>query len=232
MYKDHEQLNCVEDNISLWKYMDLLKFVNILTSNSIWFNRIDSFEDVYEGVFPSANKDKRAEIYNGNAPPQFVYENLQKYARDRLYVLCLHNNDYESAAMWSLYAKDNGIAIKTNSKRLKDCFSAEEKEIYISHVSYIDYDRDFMPEGNTFYLGTHKRTSFEHEKEIRCMYLDQGETPRNKGVYIKIDVTTFIEEIYISPYAPAYMKKTVEDLLKKFSLDISVIQSPLYSLNK
>lgn len=63
MYKEHEQLYDVDDQLVLWKYMDFAKFVNILTTGCIWFNRIDSFEDVYEGVYPPANKRKRKEVY-------------------------------------------------------------------------------------------------------------------------------------------------------------------------
>ena len=231
MYKDHEQLNNISDDITLWKYMDFLKFVNMLTSNSIWFNRIDSFEDVYEGVFPHANEDKRDEYYEEGAPPKGIYDTIQKYTRERLFVSCMHNSEYESAAMWSLYAKDCGIAIKTTGKRLKESFSNESKNIVISHVSYIDYDCDFMPEGNAFYLGTHKRKSFEHEKEVRCMYMNQVDSTLPKGIYINVDIPTLIKEIYISPTACPYMKQTIEDLLLKFSLDIPVIQSPLYSIN-
>ena len=42
MYKEHEQLEAVLDDIVLWKYMDFLKFVNILTTNQIWFNKINN----------------------------------------------------------------------------------------------------------------------------------------------------------------------------------------------
>lgn len=167
MYKQHEQLECIEENMTLWKYMDFLKFANILVTNTIWFNRLDSFEDVYEGVYPEANKVRRPEIYGDTSIPQNIYDQLQEYARKRLYILCFHNNKYESAAMWSLYAKENDVAIKTNIERLKKCFSNESRDIEISKVSYIDYNKEFMPEGNLFYCGTHRRISFSHENEIR-----------------------------------------------------------------
>lgn len=231
MYKNHEQLEPIDENLTLWKYMDFLKFVNILSTNTIWFNRLDSFEDVYEGVYPEANKVKRPEIYGNEIIPQEIYDQIQKYARNRLYVLCFHNNPYESAAMWSLYAKESGVAIKTSINRLKQCFDVESKNIEISKVSYIDYNEDFIPEGNTFYLGTHKRKSFSHENEIRCMYLNQGEIG-NCGVYINIDLIKFIDTIYISPYAPAYMEDTVRKLIEKYNLSVPIIKSKLYDLSK
>lgn len=232
MYKEHEQLDSISDNLTLWKYMDFLKFVNILTTNQIWFNKIKCFEDVYEGTYPIANKAQRAEIYDGDPPPQCIYDTTEEYERQRLYVLCFHNNEFESAAMWSLYAKDGGIAIKTTGEKLKKCFQNEQKNIYITPVTYIDYEKDFLPERNAFYLGTHKRKSFSHENEIRCMYFNQGEFLDNTGVYININVLELIEEIYISPYAPAYMLDTVKTLVNTFGYDIPVIKSPLYTLNK
>lgn len=231
MYKNHEHLDPIDENLTLWKYMDFLKFANILATNTIWFNRIDSFEDVYEGIYPEANKVKRPEIYGDAVIPQETYDQIQEYARKRLYVVCFHNNPYESAAMWSLYAKENGVAIKTTIERLKKSFNVESKDIEISKVSYIDYDKNFMPEGNAFYLGTHKRMSFSHENEIRCMYLNHGEVERC-GIYIKIDLSELIDAIYISPYAPSYMEDTVKKLVKKYELDVPVIKSKLYDFNK
>ena len=232
MYKEHEHLETVLDDIVLWKYMDFLKFVNILTTNQIWFNKINCFEDVYEGTYPVANKALRDKIYNGDPPPQCVYDTAEEYERQRLYILCFHNNEYESAAMWNLYANNAGVAIKTSGKRLKNCFNNELKNIYITPVDYIDYERDFLPEGNAFYLGTHKRKSFSHENEIRCMYFNTGDVLDDKGQYINIDVTELIEEIYVSPYAPEYMADTLKVLVKKFGHNIPITKSPLYRLNK
>lgn len=229
MYKEHEQLETISDDLTLWKYMDFLKFVNILTTEQIWFNKIKCFEDIYEGTYPTANQSQRIKMYDGNPPSQNIYDTAEQYERERLYVSCFHNNEFESAAMWSLYAKDGGLAIKTSGKKLKKCFDCEQKDIFISPVTYLDYTRDFLPEGNLFYLGTHKRKSFSHENEVRCLFLNQKEQQNDNGVYMNVDVLTLIEEIYISPYAPPYMQETVEKLLEKFQYKIPVIKSPLYT---
>lgn len=39
----------------------------------------------------------------------------------------------------------------------------------IGLVKYIDYDKDVFPLDNTFYPFTHKRKSFEHEREVRFL---------------------------------------------------------------
>ena len=70
--------------------------------------------------------------------------------------------------MWKLYSENDGIAIKTTGKRLKKAFMSED-DIYVSKVNYIDYSTCFLPENNIFFLATHKRKSFEAEKEYRCI---------------------------------------------------------------
>lgn len=231
MFKEHDQLLAVEDEMILWRYMDFPKFTHLLVTENIWFNRIDKFKDKFEGTYPVANKMKRKEIYRNEIQlPQEGYDIAQNFLRERLYVSCFHNNDYESAAMWSLYSKDAGVAIKTTAKRLKNCFKNEEKDIEITKVTYTDYDNDFMPERNILYLGVYKRKSFEHEKEVRCLFLDYHHKINDNGLYIKVDLEELIEEIYISPDAPSYMQPIVEELVKKFDYSIPVIKSPLYEL--
>jgi hypothetical protein len=54
-------------------------------------------------------------------------------------------NEYESAAMWQLYATRNaGIAIQTTYTRLFDAIPEEgfTDFMYFTKVKYIDYDRD------------------------------------------------------------------------------------------
>lgn len=233
MFKEHDQSLAVEDEMILWRYMDFSKFVNMLTTDCIWFNRIDKFEDKYECTYPSANKIKRKEIYGDTTPiPQEIYDAIEGYGKNRLFVSCFHCNEYESSAMWKIYSKDAGVAIKTTAKRLKDCFNNEERDIEITKVCYIDFDKDFMPEGNVFYWGMHKRQSFEYEKEVRCFFLNQDTIIDVPGVYITVDFAKLVEEIYISPDAPSYMQFTVENLLKRFGYNIPVIKSQLYELNR
>ena len=62
--------------------------------------------------------------------------------------------------MWKQYADNDGIAIKTTFERLKMAFSNTKEAIYISNVQYIDYDKEFMPEGNGMYLAVHKKKKF------------------------------------------------------------------------
>lgn len=229
MYKEHDQLETVDDNLKIWRYMNLAKFLNLITSKTLWFNRIDKFEDIYEGRYPEANEVKRKDIYECEVSKE-IYDDMEKFARENLYVCCFHANEYESAAMWSLYAREEGVAICSTTERLKQCFENEKCDIEISWVNYIDYSKDFLPEGNLFYLALTKRKSFEHEKEVRCIFYDSDRSLKNiNGVNITVDLDRLIEKVYISPYAPEFLKSCLESVLREYNYNIEVIQSKLYT---
>lgn len=246
MYERHEQLFELEDNCVLWKYMSFSKFVNML-SGKIYFNRLDNFEDVFEGTFPHYNAMHRDEIYGEDIIPKNIFDMMEKAMKNWLYVSCFHKNEYETAFMWKQYADNDGIAIKTTFERLKMAFSNTKEAIYISNVQYIDYDKEFMPEGNGMYLAVHKRKSFEPEREVRCINVGMPKSKPNPsnpreliadinektpvGRFIDIDMEELIEEIYISPYAASYIKENVELIASKFNISAKIIQSKLFTLN-
>lgn len=155
-------------------------------------------------------------------------------SKQHTYVSCFHKNEYESAFMWKQYAGDEGVAIVTTVDRLKESFQHEENDIYICDVQYIDYAKEYMPEGNMFYLSLYKRKSFVHENEVRCIFGDDIDTPKyngKTGILMNIDLEKLIDKVYISPYAPKYIENDVHNILLNKGLDVDVIYSPLYTIN-
>lgn len=246
MYERHEQLFNLDEECVLWKYMSFSKFVNMLRGK-IYFNRLDNFEDVFEGTFPQYNLEHREDVYEDELIPQNVYDTIERMMKKYTYVSCFHRSEYETAFMWKQYADFDGIAIKTTLERLKKSFYKTPETIHISAVRYLDYNKEFMPERNGFYLGLHKRKSFEPEKEVRCIYtkipkaINNSADPSEKiidpnektpcGEYINIDLETLVEEIYISPYAAPYIKENVDLIVNKFNITAKIIQSKLFMLN-
>ena len=51
----HKRLNCPPESVTLWRYMNLSKFKNLLETSQLYFSRLDNFEDPHEGVFPAKN---------------------------------------------------------------------------------------------------------------------------------------------------------------------------------
>jgi hypothetical protein len=46
------------DDMSLSKYMYLLKFINLLVTSNLCMHRIDRLEDALEGTYPAFDKRK------------------------------------------------------------------------------------------------------------------------------------------------------------------------------
>lgn len=245
MYKENEHLTLPERNKKIWRYMDFTKFIDLLESENIFLTRSDKFNDKFEGTYPSSNKNLRNEVYQKMDNRDLFMKAskgaaiLTEWSRAYTFINCWHLNEHESAGMWNLYLKSNeGIAIQSTIGSLVDSLKNTPEDIRIGSVKYIDYKKDWMPEDNVFYPFFHKRKSFEHEKEVRLMYInwptdDSGHfdfqsTPQyNFGKSVKIDVNTLIEKIYISPEAPLWFGDLTRKLVKKYNLNKDVVQSEL-----
>jgi hypothetical protein len=249
MYEQHIALSSPPDTTRIWRFMDLGKFISALHTSSLFFCRADLLRDPYE-CMPN---EKMIEDYAKRVPRadnRFLEDMRQMTVANRLwtYINSWHMNEFESAAMWELYLKNQeGIAIETDFARLRDCFSAEESHlVFIGAVKYIDYATEIIPWENSFYAALHKRKSFEHERELRAIVwlalevkpnkpgqktsvLDSSKNPH--GVQVKINLGTLIKTIFVSPTAEPWYVDIVSAMLEKFGYGgIPVVQPNLYSL--
>lgn len=236
-------------NQKIWRYVDLTKFLELLNSKSLYFTRLDKFDDIFEGSVPIKTAQTRTipkrvviqeVLVNGEKisssevtldNPEDYIEN-QKKEREKFAVNCWHMNDFESAAMWKLYLKSNeGIAIQSNFKKLKKILTKSRFQFFIGTVNYIDYENDKLEFDNSFLPFVHKRKSFSHENELRAII--PIEAPKNSGKIdlseggwkIKINLNELIENIYISPESPEWMTKLIADTCQKFGYGFNIINS-------
>ncbi len=235
MYKEHPNLKKPKNlNAQLWRYMDFTKFVSLLDKQALFFSRADKLGDPFEGSHPKANIPLRAEIYEDEIPLQDISE-IYKLLREFTAVNCWHLNTYESAAMWKLYLNSNeGIAIQSTFKRLRDSFRDKKHDVFIGRVQYIDYEKDRILD-DPLSSFVYKRESFKHEQEIRAVVQKlptKGLSPRSKrpfdsGVYISVDLDLLISRIYLAPTSPKWLFELVKSVLAKYNLGREVHQSSL-----
>jgi hypothetical protein len=246
----HPEFDVPEDDDIIWRYMDFTKFIHMLDSKALYFNRIDQFKDTFEGTVSIYNKSNREKMLYSRLQPH-VAEHLAKvYAeldstvnladRKQIFINCWHINEFESAAMWDLYNKNGeGIAIKSTYGNLKKCFIEENEALIIGKVKYLDYNSEWMPEGNSFHKIFHKRKSFLHENELRISYqdfslklhTDGSEESPVKGMYFKVDLNCLINQVYISPDSPKWVSDLITSLSIKYGLSAEVVKSNLYEIN-
>jgi len=240
MYKEHPDFESPQnENAKIFRYMDFPKFVSLLDTSALFFSRADKLGDPFEGSFSKANIELRPQVYKGEVPQKaFVQlgefiKSLKKFT----FINSWYLNEYESAGMWKSYLKSNeGIAIQSTFKKLKDSLKDKEHSIHIGKVKYIDYEKDWMPEGNSFYPFLHKRKNFEHEQELRVVIQDvplkggkiDFSTPLfDEGLYVSVDLNVLIDRIYLAPTCPKWLSELTESVTKKYGLDKEVKQSSL-----
>lgn len=249
MYNEHKTFLAPKNkNIKVWRYMDFTKFVSLLDKRSLYFCRVGKLGDPFEGSFTEMDVKARNasldEFWKGKIDDEQLAElhrrgsTFNKEVIQGMFVNCWHMNKYESAAMWKLYLKSNeGIAIQSTYKRLKESFNNNSKDnVYIGRVKYIDYGSGRIPRDNLFRAILHKRKSFKYEEELRAMVWDDsilGHITRpdresyKDGKYIGLDLEVLINKVYLGPGTPEWFDELVRSLLKKYCLSIKVKRSKL-----
>ena len=252
LYREHFVFKAPRDeDQSIWRYMDFTKFVSLLDKSALFFARSDKLKDEFEGSYPTVTVIKREsqfkkifEDFNVEPDSSSTVDKLCQWLKQiRSYVAinCWNVSNQESAALWKLYLKSNeGIAIKSNYRRLKSSFNAAEDDIYIGMVRYIDYSKQSIPDTNILRPFVTKRRSFEHEHELRALLYNRPSTSRgshgelfmgrpffDNGKYVPINLHELIDKIYVAPTCPDWLKELVESLLKLYSIDVQVVRSSL-----
>lgn len=172
--------------MKIWRYMDFAKFVSMLENGGLFFSRADLLGDPFEGSNSRANLNLRPEVAYKEAPPEFIeivkksrldLSHFLKWQRQWTLINCWHMNEYESAAMWKLYSSGDGtICIQSAEETLRRLLNQKAE---VATVQYIDYETEWIPEGNVITPFLRKRKSFEHERELRAIIWDP---PLAKGV--------------------------------------------------
>jgi hypothetical protein len=241
----------------IWRYMDFTKFVDLLERRALFFARVSALDDPFEGSFPIGQtvleRLKGAFGLAGFAPDAEVrigpdLDDAWKTMRYWASVNCWHASDYESAAMWKLYAPTSAaVAIRSTVARFRSAVGPAPalptgfggtSRVFLGVVEYIDYAKDRIPDGSFAAQFYRKRRSFEHEREFRAMVLqfprsadgqrvDYERRPDDAGIYIPADLAELVDGVSIAPQAPAWFANLVNRVADKYGLKVTPKQSAL-----
>ena len=234
MFAEHPDVNPPHANTVLWRYMDFTKFVSLLDRRALYFSRADKLGDPFEGSLSHINRLTRPHRLTQIGIPEEIRDQILEEAPSmfgmvpRLGVVnCWHENNYESEAMWKLYAgRQDGIAIKTTFEKLAGSLECEDV-IHIGKVNYVDYDTTFIPEFNILVTLLTKRKSFEHEREIRAITMNFPSPDQNVGRYFQVNLSTLIGEVLVAPQAPEWFSELVNSIVTRYELEVPVRASTL-----
>lgn len=234
MYMPIKYIKEVE-NVKIWRYMDVSKFIALLHSESLFFSNINNFNDKYEGSYALENIESRNRLgYFGVIDEQFQKaRDLNKKLRETMHVNCWHMNDHESEAMWKLYLNnDLGIVIQSTVDKLKKSLENADENVHIGKISYIDYSKDLVPEKGMWGTFFYKRESFKHEQELRaivCKGYEPEDIPENErhGTSVLIDLESLVEKIYISPDSQGWYDEVIRSVINKYGFKFNVVPSQM-----
>lgn len=234
----------------LWRYMDLSKFISMLSSEALYFAPAESFEDPFEGakgiherednwndyyleffrhaiktapgISPNEASEEKLEIAAKKLLNEMTQSGME--ARKSACISCWHNNDFESEAMWKLYSANvkNAVAIETTYQQLYNALG-KNPDINIGKVKYIDYRTQYSSVGYGAFW--YKRKSFEHEREVRALI--RNHTNNGVGISHPVNLDILITNVYVSPYAPEWFAEIVRDIVKKYGLNKRVLYSSM-----
>lgn len=256
----HPHLIPLEPDAKIWRYMDLEKFKSLLDRKALFFCRADKFSDPFEGSIPRKeaeyrlkDAEEKAALFGRKFDKQSAAQGIEgitfmhlKFKKGMI-INCWHINNNESDAMWRLYLKDNeGVAIQTNAKRIRQSFVISNEEIQSSKIRYINYENDIWfhfneyPSRNYSFLTpfVHKRIEFNHEQEFRLFheiheaiddedYWDTQE--KHNGKFIGVDVSTLIEKVWLPPTIDIKAEERIINMTKDFGFDFEFSHSKLES---
>jgi len=243
-------------SIKIWRYMDFAKYVAMLKDRALFFSRIDTQNDQFEGSLSKTEFDHWKDVAQkgeaeGKIPDRWKGKYLDvllgsaRRMRRQCYVSCWHMNHVESEAMWHLYSSSGyAIAITSTYETLGSELPTEYKSLdhrgpYLGAVTYTDHHNDSFPTGNAFYPIMHKRSSFIHENECRAVIwcIGKGQWPEGLpdhilatfpvGLNISIDLESMVNSVIVSPSAPAWFYDTVANLTDRYGYKFPVIHSSL-----
>lgn len=225
--------NPITDDTTIWRYMNLAELISILQKDTLWFCRIASFDDPFEGQIPEGTT-KIADQSDPAATRRAIY-----LLRKLVYANCWHISEGQSDAMWKLYTDDqHGLAIESTVGELKNALDSS-REISINSVDYIEWSEAKVMPTDPVRLGFLKREAFSHEKELRCVFQkeledsdvihpDAYELESPEGEYISIDCEILINRVHISPFSPGWLSSVIEDALLTYNMYVPLEESELY----
>jgi hypothetical protein len=192
----------------LWRYFTIERFIEALRTNELYFAAARQFEDPFEGAIAVQPHDWPVDPrYDELEGAEAAFEQLRRLTK----ISSWHRADYESDAMWKLYAgQRKGIAIRTTVGRISAALTPfrlqptyGEEEPFCGNVRYVDL-REVRLRVNMAARFFYKHRAFEWEREFRVAISLRGaeefgvEVPE-MGIRVGFDPHVLIEELHIGP---------------------------------
>lgn len=212
-----EDLN---DNEPLWRYFTPERFLDALRTRELYFASARQFEDPFEGAVAVQPHDWPVDPrYDDLEGAERAFEALRRLTK----ISSWHRADYESDAMWKLYAgQRKGVAIRTTVGRLGSALrpfrlapTYGEEEPWWGNVRYVNL-RDVRLRASMEARFFHKHRAFEWEREFRVAISvrtaeEYGVPVPADGIRVAFDPHVLVQELHIGPSLDAKERSQIID---------------------
>ncbi len=230
--------NVPGDEAVIWRFMDFSKFVSLLKDKALFMTRADKFEDKFEGAvalmkdaekYDEALEEYYSDITNGQVQTRQLVKDWHfacELLRKNSFINCWCESNYESLAMWKLYASGHGfcgVAIKTTVGSLRKAIG---HQVEIGRIDYVDYSKAWLNVNEALWR---KRLSFEYEHEVRVRIIPEkgllSAPPESMHLSVRLD--DLMEAVYVSPMAGSWFRDVVKDVMLRYGINKPVFHSAL-----
>jgi len=204
------------------RYLDLPKYIHLLSSSKLYVSRVDQFPDKFEGVL-SPVICKAIDDANSNGEVDCSSQTRYEQLRTSAYVNCWSSGAVDNMALWQLYGTaSSGVAIDTTIGDLTDTCLKWSEDVRIHKVQYLDYSANpDMVIGSSLDPLRFKHVGYQFEDEIRLvigrMQPQYGETQRPLGLNFPVDLNQLIRSVVVGPDAKPWFFDLVSEVTSLYT---------------
>jgi hypothetical protein len=240
---------------TLWRYLDLAKFISLLEESALYFCRGDNFlNDPFEGAtgfksmqpfWEQKEREGLIESIKGSSQRGYIQQGMDeaaiieladksraairefrgKFKPTRIFITCWHLNPVESEAMWQIYSRRNEYMVVIKT-------TAERLDKALGEHSDNEIGEVNYVDYKHFYAPPdypfwYKRQSFEHEHEVRAVIDTLHITVDAKGIFEPVNLEVLIEKIVIAPKSPDWFEDLVRSITLRYNKKFEILRSEM-----
>ncbi len=226
----------LEDELTISRYLDLSKFVDLIRTNELHLEPAVNFDDCLEGTLPETIREGMR-VHLDKEKYDKSIEELELERKVRTNLSCWTIGPEDNMALWKIYgASSQSVAVSTTVKRLiTAAFNwCSEGTVLIKKVIYINHAGE-LPDG-VYSLDQHifgfKHMAYSYEREVRVV-LSRPPGVIKKPLRLPVVFNDFATKIIVSPESGDWFYNLVSDIACKYGITAPVQKSELvFLINK
>ena len=236
----------ISEDTPIYKIMEFEYAYTMLKEGILRVGKIQKWEDPFENFLLKQNFWRKRE--NGEQQEFDIHE-ISELLYGQSWSLI-----EESDALWRIYSPNKtSVRIKTTIKKLYDSINTHDDCAHTTFIGIVEYSSEdtfqkyldkLKDNGiSVWELGSarnmanplfNKRDTFEHEKEVRILYIaqldDKEKCLTTDFIQYSIDINNVIDEICFDPRISNDLYEAHSLAIKEIGYHNSIMKSPLYDL--